>query len=129
MLRTYRDLTLTARSLVCAASILAPVLAHGSRSEPPAVTATLSEWKVQLSSETVPAGTVTFEVSNTGSVPHALEVEGHGMEKQTAIVQPGKTTSLTITLEPGTYELYCPVGDDSHKKLGMETHLKVVGEG
>ena len=30
-------------------------------------------------------------------------------------------------LTPGTYELYCPVGSDSHKKLGMETRLQVIG--
>src|SRR3989454_462567 len=28
-----------------------------------------------------------------------------------------------------SYEVYCPVGEDSHKKLGMETHLKVVASG
>src|SRR3989475_3756117 len=37
--------------------------------------------------------------------------------------------TLTLTLKVGTYEVYCPVGEDSHKKLGMETHLKVVASG
>lgn len=43
------------------------------------------------------------------------------------MIQPGASATLTLTLQPGTYEVYCPVGQDSHKKLGMETHLKVVG--
>src|SRR2546426_8354152 len=31
--------------------------------------------------------------------------------------------SVAVTLKVGTYDVYCPVGEDSHKKLGMETHL------
>ena len=98
-------------------------------SEPAPVTVTLSEWTVRLSSGTVPAGPVTFTVSNSGSIPHALEVEGQGTEQQTPLIQPGSSATLTLTLAPGTYEVYCPVGEDSHKKLGMETHLKVAGSG
>src|SRR5215212_2904905 len=94
--------------------------------KPVAVTAKLSEWKVQLSAETVTAGPVAFTVTNSGSIPHALEVEGQGLEQQTVLLQPGSSTTLTLTLGPGTYEVYCPVGEDSHKKLGMETHLKVM---
>jgi hypothetical protein len=30
-----------------------------------------------------------------------------------------------LTLTPGRYEAYCPVGEDSHKKLGMLTYLRV----
>jgi hypothetical protein len=69
---------------------------------------------------------VTFTVTNTGTIPHALEVEGQGIERETDVVQPGSSVTLTLTLKPGTYEVYCPVGGDSHKKLGMATHLRVV---
>ena len=65
---------------------------------PPAVVARLSEWKVELAPATVPAGTVTFSVTNGGSVPHAFEVEGHGLEKETPLIQPGATATLTLTL-------------------------------
>src|SRR5205814_365326 len=61
------------------------------------------------------------------SIPHGFEVEGQGIEKEIETIQPGATDTLTLTLKPGTYEVYCPVGEDSHKKLGMETHLKVAG--
>jgi hypothetical protein len=96
---------------------------------PPAVVARLTEWKVELSPATVPAGTVRFTVTNAGSVPHAFEVEGRGVEQETPVIQPGATATLTLTLRPGGYEAYCPVGEDSHKKLGMVTSLRVTGAG
>jgi len=89
------------------------------------VSATLSEWKVELSQGTITAGSVTFTVTNAGSIPHAFEIEGQGIERETAVIQPDSNATLTLTLKPGTYEVYCPVGNDSHKKLGMETQLKV----
>ena len=96
------------------------------RGKPVAVSANLSEWTIQLSEGTVPAGQVTFTVKNGGTIPHAFEVEGNGAEQETPLIQPGASAALTLTLKPGTYEVYCPVGQDSHKKLGMDTHLKVV---
>jgi plastocyanin len=94
---------------------------------PSQVSVRLSEWKVELSQASVAAGTVTFTITNAGSIPHAFEVEGRGIEQETQTIQPGSSDSLTLTLQPGTYEVYCPVGEDSHKKLGMEAHLQVAG--
>ncbi len=91
-----------------------------------AVSVKLSEWKVELSSSSITAGPVTFTVTNTGTIPHAFEVEGQGIEQETTVIQPGSSATLTLTLKPGTYEAYCPVGNDSHKKLGMQADLKVV---
>jgi len=99
--------------------------AHRTPGDPAAVSAKLSEWKVELSQGSVTAGRVTFTVMNAGTIPHAFEVEGQGIERETAVIQPGASATLTLNLKPGTYEVYCPVGNDSHKKLGMETHLKV----
>jgi plastocyanin len=127
MTRKYRMVTPTLGGLLLAASALGAARQHQAPSEPVQVTAKLSEWKVELSEATVVPGAVTFTVTNAGSIPHAFEVEGQGIEQQTALIQPGSSATLTLTLRPGTYEVYCPVGDDSHKKLGMETHLTVSG--
>ncbi|HYK82135.1 MAG TPA: cupredoxin domain-containing protein [Gemmatimonadales bacterium] len=116
----------TVAGLMCAALALAGAPLSRGRTGPVAVSAKLSEWKVELSTRTIAAGPVTFTILNVGSIPHAFEVEGQGTEQETAVIQPGASATLTLTLQPGTYEVYCPVGEDSHKKLGMETHLEVV---
>ena len=94
--------------------------------DPARVDVRLSEWKVELSQPGVSAGTVRFVITNAGSIPHGLEVEGQGIEQEIPMIQPGASDTLTVTLQPGMYEVYCPVGQDSHKKLGMETHLTVA---
>jgi len=89
------------------------------------VSVRLSEWTVALSQPTIAAGPVRFAITNTGSIPHAFEVEGQGIEQETPLIQPGASDTLTLTLKPGRYDVYCPVGQDSHKKLGMDAHLEV----
>jgi len=112
--------------LLLAALVVGAAPMRRSTTDPIQVNVKLSEWKVELSQATVPAGAVTFAITNAGSIPHAVEVEGNGIEQEAAVIQPGATAALTVTLKPGTYDVYCPVGQDSHKKLGMETRLKVV---
>jgi hypothetical protein len=85
----------------------------------------LSEWKVQATPSKVPPGPVEFDVTNGGSIPHAFEVEGRGMEKSTPQIQPGSTATLKLDLRAGSYEIYCPVGKGSHKMLGMMSHMAV----
>ena len=54
------------------------------------------------------AGKVTIKLVNDSQTPHAIEVEGNGVEKKTAEVT-GGSKDLTVDLKPGTYEFYCPV--------------------
>ncbi|HXJ31518.1 MAG TPA: hypothetical protein VNG35_12805 [Gemmatimonadales bacterium] len=96
---------------------------------PDPVRVTLSEWAVRLSTQAVAAGPVRFAVTNGGSIPHAFEIEGQGIERETRQIQPGDSATLALTLRAGTYEVYCPVGEGSHKKLGMVARLVVGGSG
>ncbi len=69
------------------------------------------------------AGEITFELSNDGESPHALEIEGNGVEEESDTIDPGASTTLTVELDEGTYEVYCPVGD--HADRGMVGTLTV----
>jgi len=103
--------------------------AYGRAAEKPTantVKVSLSEWKVQLSPATVLPGPAILEVRNAGTIPHAFELEGRGIEKSTPQIQPGATTTLKLDLSAGSYEAYCPVGKGSHKMLGMMNHLTVA---
>ena len=89
------------------------------------VTISLNEWSIKLDKPSIASGPARFIVHNTGSIPHGVEIEGHGIERRIALIQPGATDTLSLTLKSGRYEVYCPVGSGSHKKLGMETSLSV----
>ncbi|HEX4562517.1 MAG TPA: cupredoxin domain-containing protein [Gemmatimonadales bacterium] len=89
------------------------------------VTVKLSEWKVELSRTAIGPGPVTFIAKNTGTIPHQFEVEGKGLEKETAQIAPGDSAVLTLDLKAGDYEVYCPIGEGSHEKLGMKAKLHV----
>ena len=71
------------------------------------------------------AGKVTLAMKNPSSsgVQHGIAVEGNGVDKDGPIVQPGKTSTLTVSLKAGKYEFYCPF--DGHKAAGMTGTLTV----
>jgi plastocyanin len=73
------------------------------------------------SSLSAKAGKVTVKIVNDSSVPHAIEVEGNGVEDKTDTVT-GGNAEVTVDLKPGKYEYYCPV--DDHKKT-MKGELTV----
>jgi uncharacterized cupredoxin-like copper-binding protein len=69
------------------------------------------------------SGVIEFDVQNEGGVTHALEVEGNGVEEETEDIPAGQNASLKVELDPGSYELYCPI--DGHKDKGMTGDLNV----
>ena len=83
----------------------------------------LTEFEIRMPNE-LPAGATTFEVTNVGSIEHNFEVEGQGIEREfEQNLQPGETKTLEVDLQPGTYEVYCPVGN--HAERGMRLELTV----
>jgi uncharacterized cupredoxin-like copper-binding protein len=75
----------------------------------------------------VDGGTVTLTVVNDGQTTHALEVEGDGVEEETALLEPGESAELTVELAKGEYEMYCPVGN--HRGQGMAGTVLVDSDG
>ena len=53
------------------------------------------------------AGTVTINYDNPSTTPHAVEIEGNGVEEKSDTITGGKT-SVTADLKPGTYDVLLP---------------------
>lgn len=79
--------------------------------------------KFNKTSLSAKAGKVTVVMGNPSDLPHAVEVEGNGIEIRGQTVTKGGTSKASGDLKPGTYEFYCPV--DSHKQAGMKGTLTV----
>jgi uncharacterized cupredoxin-like copper-binding protein len=83
-----------------------------------------TEYALDPADPTAKAGSVTLEAVNNGSITHNLEIEGNGIEEQaTEDLDPGASGEVTVDLKPGTYEIYCGIGN--HREQGMEGELTV----
>ncbi len=59
-------------------------------------------------------------VTNSGQMEHAFEIERRSDHKELGEIEhiaPGQTKALTVVLQPGDYELYCPI--PGHKEQGL----------
>src|SRR4051794_40645875 len=92
-----------------------PALASSSHATGKSVTVKASEFKFRLSVSSVSApGSVTFNVVNQGKIQHDFKIAG----KKTILLNPGKSSKLTVTLKKGKYVYLCTVA--GHAKLGMK---------
>ncbi len=119
--------------------------ASGSLSQGVAVS--LSEMHLAVSSETAPSGKVTFQIKNSGELPHELVVirtdkdadelpveEVKVVERRLKIVarsehlQAAQEATLTVDLAPGHYVLICNLSghyEQSQFGPGMRADLEV----
>jgi plastocyanin len=79
--------------------------------------------KFDKSSLDAKAGKVTITMDNPSPVPHAIGVEGSGVDEDGKTVTMGGKSTVTVDLKAGDYTFYCPV--DGHKAAGMEGTLTV----
>ncbi|HJU81045.1 MAG TPA: cupredoxin domain-containing protein [Acidimicrobiia bacterium] len=94
----------------------------------------LDEFYIEPETPLVGAGSIDFELQNEGEIPHTLVVatnDGTVLAASDA-VQPLSQQTLTVRLQPGTYQLTCRIvfrGDDGllvdHYQEGMGTILTV----
>ena len=83
----------------------------------------LTDFAIDPANPKLKAGKVTFDVVNEGSAPHALEIEGAGIEEETEVLDGGGSATLEADLKAGSYEWYCPVSN--HADIGMKGTLTV----
>jgi uncharacterized cupredoxin-like copper-binding protein len=121
-------------------------------SEATTIDVTLQEFAVIPAQDSAPAGSITFQVENTGPddvhefvviktdlAPDALPTDengaveegGEGMEVIDEIedIPVGETPSLTVDLDAGNYVLICNIWDEeeqeAHYQMGMRTGFTV----
>ncbi|HEX9121738.1 MAG TPA: cupredoxin domain-containing protein [Actinomycetota bacterium] len=101
-----------------------------------------SHMYMKLDTTTVPAGPVTFTITNEGVKVHEfvilstdvsakdLEMNGDEVNEdaytgvyEAEDIQPGDTTTLSVNLEPGHYALICNI--KGHFRMGMFGDLEV----
>jgi uncharacterized cupredoxin-like copper-binding protein len=108
------------------------------------VAVALDDYSIEPSGRVVPTGDITFSVENVGATEHEMvvirtdldpadiPVENHeaneeapGMTPMGEVedVQPGASTELKLTLEPGSYILLCNIA--KHFERGMVTEFQV----
>jgi len=86
------------------------------------VKVTETEFKIALASTNLKAGKITFDVKNDGKIQHDLAIKG--MSEKTKLISAGGSAQLTVTLKPGTYDLYCSVA--GHEQAGMDLKVTVT---
>jgi LPXTG-motif cell wall-anchored protein len=102
-----------------------------SASAPVTVNVALSEFKIEMSSANLPAGTsVTYVITNNGKLKHEMVLEKagvvdeplafNGAEQEAEDIEPGTTRTVEWTIpEAGQYQLACHV--EGHYEAGMTT--------
>jgi uncharacterized cupredoxin-like copper-binding protein len=72
-------------------------------------------------------GKITLVMKDPASsgLQHGIAVSGHGVDRDGKVVNPGKTSRVTVTLnKTGKYTFYCPVA--GHKPAGMKGTLTIT---
>ena len=83
----------------------------------------LLEYEIRMT-DTLRAGPQHFRIANAGHEKHSLAIEGPGISQQLGSdVTRGNTGELAVTLQPGTYAVWCPV--DKHRGKGMQRTITV----
>jgi uncharacterized cupredoxin-like copper-binding protein len=84
------------------------------------VPVSLAEFLITMPA-TLPAGPVTFSVTNDGTITHSFEIESADLEEELETpLEPGQSGMLTVDLAPGTYEVYCPIGNHADQGMMLE---------
>jgi hypothetical protein len=83
----------------------------------------LTDDEMTVASE-VAAGTVSFEVENNGASEHGFAIEGPDVSERIERIGPSERDVLTVNLEPGSYTVFSPTGED--RANGFEATLEVT---
>jgi len=139
-------------ALIAISSLLVSCSGPGASAGP--IAATIKEWQISLSATTLKAGSLTFNITNNGDKEHEFVVrktdlkadslptndDGTVVEDSPQLTEVGDPSevaeiksgssdrSLTVTLQPGHYVIFCNlhVEDLVHYQKGMHIDFTVT---
>lgn len=82
-----------------------------------------SQLKFDKTTLSAKAGKVTIVMTNPSALQHDVAIEGNGVSAKGKVVGQGGTSTVTASLNAGTYTFFCSV--DAHRQAGMEGTLTV----
>ncbi|MDX6522046.1 MAG: hypothetical protein QOG02_689 [Gaiellales bacterium] len=110
--------------VLCLAVLVAPAWSDASTTAT-AVGVSEREWLVALGRLKAPHGAITFSVHNYGQDDHNLVIRKLGLQYgSTGRLVSGGQKTLTLTLKPGVYNLFCSL--PGHRQMGMAAKLTVT---
>jgi uncharacterized cupredoxin-like copper-binding protein len=137
-MKTHRAIALAMAALMLAVA----ACSSPATPSPTTITVKLTDYKINMSAYTAPAGEVTFNVANDGTMIHEFVVlKTDTLAKDLPIVgttvdeaafnalgevpekNAGDAGTVTLTLTAGHYAIICNI--DGHVTLGMVTDLTV----
>jgi plastocyanin len=98
-------------------------LFHQPPSEGKTVIVEMKEFRFIPSRIAVERGRITFEMQNTGELPHVFQIIGAEIDTHIALLPGGATTLEVALTTPGEYKLLCPM--PMHSEAGMHGSLVV----
>ena len=107
------------------AAVPSAAVPSGAPSAGGVVTVRMTDFRLALDPAVIGPGPHVFHAVNAGQAPHSIVLDGPGVAAQriAGVVQPGQSADLTVTLQNGAYDMYCPVGN--HRAMGMEVQFTV----
>ncbi len=139
-MRIYRGALISTAGLMLA--LAACSSAPSASATPTTITGTLTEFKIALGATSAPAGTVIFNVTNSGTIVHEfvilktdvlakdLPLAGDSVDEgaynaigEVAETNPSKSGTFTATLAAGHYAIICNI--PTHVSQGMVTDFTV----
>lgn len=99
------------------------------------INVTEKDFVITLDKSSVPAGTVTFKMTNMGPSTHNIGVTAAGDAtkdkgitgttiKMGEVINMGQNETVMVDLKPGTYQVVCTVA--GHVQLGMVVPITVT---
>ena len=98
-------------------------LLHKAPAGDKTVTVDMKEFRFVPGQITVGRGRITFEVRNSGELPHIFQVTGARVDTHIALLPGGETTLEVLFTTPGEFTLICPI--PTHPEQGTQGSIVV----